>query len=201
MKKGIKNFMNVSLFLLAATLQLAASAALPEINMVPIPNQKKVSLRITNLKSAATLTFVDAKGEVLVKQQIKPLGSFDRLLDMESLPNGAYELKVSTDLAETVQPVEILGSTVELKEWKRKVYYAPIVRKEADFFDINWMNGRLGDLKVSILNQDGEVVFKDEFANVTKVERRYNTSKLEEGAYTVRLSTPYKTYYETLTID
>ncbi|MEN0003119.1 MAG: hypothetical protein AAF798_03210 [Bacteroidota bacterium] len=201
MKKIIQNSMNILFLFVFAALSLQAETGAPTIQMHTVGNQKKVAVKIDNLKLDATLTVKDDKGAILITKAINAAQSYEQVLVVDALPAGDYKVVITTKLAETVQPFEVLKSSVELKDWKRKVFYAPVVRKTDNFFDLNWMNGRLGDMKVSILDAAGQIVFKDSMDNVFKVEKRYHTDQLERGAYTLRLETDHKTYYETLKVD
>jgi SpoU rRNA methylase family enzyme len=201
MNKITRNFMNIAFLMFFTALTVGATDGIPSITMEAVTNQKKVAVQIENLNIAATLEVLDAEGMVLIKRKVSATDNFQQLFAVDALPAGEYRIVITTPTAETVQPFEVTKDAVELKDWKRKVYYAPTVRKVDQYFDVNWMNGRLGDLTVSIINEDGELVFKDIIANVFKVEKRYHTDKLDKGAYTLQLKTAHKTYYETLTVQ
>lgn len=52
-------------------------------------------------------------------------------------------------------------------------------------FSIQYKNSEKNNVRVSILNDKKEIIFTEEFRNVTSFKRPYNFSQLAEGEYTI----------------
>lgn len=199
MKDLKKPFLLSALFALLLHTQLTG-ADVPTITIRSIGFAKKVSLVVDDLASHATLQVKDLQGNILLEEGVKSVPQFAKVLNLEQLPAGNYRVVIITETRETIQPLKLTETSVEIDENQREVIYAPVVLCKNDNVDISMFNNRLTTVEVSIFAPNGDKVFTDTQRNVLKVERRYDTSKLEKGNYLVRVSTPQRTYYKDLIV-
>lgn len=159
---------------------------------------KKVSVELSGYGGAVTLNLQQANGEILLEEKIVPGGNFAKVLDLSQLPEGEYRLVVASELREAVQPLRITAADVVLRQELRREYFAPVARLKGRDLDLNWFNTQVATLEMAILEADGTELFSDTLRGVVRVERRYKLNDLRRGSYTLRMSTPYKTYYQTI---
>ena len=164
----------------------------------------KLSLIMEDMSTSteATISIEDVKGYVLLSEKVKKTSSFAKIFNLKNLPSGDYNIVINTQTRATIQPITLKGNTdIEIHTGKRKVIFHPVIRKNGSFLDISWLANRITSVKVSITAENGASVFEDTVKNVFKVEKRYNVAQLGKGLYTVRVKTPFDTYYEELIID
>jgi hypothetical protein len=161
---------------------------------------KKVSVELSGYGGAVTLSLQQANGEVLLQENIAPGGNFGKVLDLSQLTAGEYRIVVASELKETVQPLRITSADVVMREEYRREYFAPVARLKGRDLDLNWFNTQVATLELAILEADGTELFVDTLQGVVRIERRYKLNDLQRGSYTLRMSTPYKTYYQTIAL-
>jgi hypothetical protein len=180
---------------------LAAGVHLPEVVIKKLDNSRKVSVEIHNLKQEAIIRFTNANGQTLFEQKAPADNPrYARVFNLINLPDGEYYFIIATELKETVQPVQLTTNDIVINDFARTVHLTPMIMLGEEYVDVNWFNGRVGNLSFEIHNAAGAVIFSDKMKNVVKVERRYNIALLDKGEYQVVVNTPYKTYYKSLVV-
>ena len=200
-KNALRISMNVFFFLSMATLALA-TGEVPTLEVSTTTSAKKVSLKVKDLSiaSKAVITLRDAKKTILLEEKVAGIASYGKILNLEELPEGKYELSISTPTREIIQPVELTDDKVVVNATLQRTIFHPIINIKADYVDISWLGQQINTVTVEILNEAGGSVFKEKVTNVIKVEKRYDISKLRNGAYYVKVATPHKSYFERLVI-
>ena len=148
----------------------------------------------------ATISIEDEKGYVLLSEEVKRKSSFAKTFNFEKLPVGDYNIIINTQTRVTIQPITLKGNDIEIHTSKRKVVFHPVVRQNGSFLDISWLATRITNVKVSILAPNGSSVFEDNVKNIFKLEKRYNVAQLESGKYTVKVKTPFDSYYQDIVV-
>ncbi|MDX1665889.1 MAG: hypothetical protein R3350_01610 [Saprospiraceae bacterium] len=196
----IRHLLNLFFLLATATFGLASVASIPSVSIEKLGYGKKVSIVVEDVHSGAAFAVRDEEGVVLLRQKALKKGTFSRIINLDRLPEGNYELVISTRTKEVVQPFQIENGDLEINEKLRQQFFAPTVRMAGDFLDVNHLNQRIGDVELTLMDKSGEVVFTDQIDNVLTVERRYRLTQFKPGAYRLKINTPYKAYYEDLKI-
>lgn len=199
-KAIIRLTLNVALVLGAASLAFANSDV-PSIKIMKT-GLDKLSLVMEDLSlgTEATVSIEDTKGFVLISEEVKKTNSFAKVFNLKNLPAGDYKMVINTQTRKTIQPITLTEKDITVDVNKRKVIFHPTIRMNESFLDVTWLGNRISDVKVSISNEQGVVVFGDNIKNVFKIEKRYNVAQLERGVYTVRVKTPHDSYYEELVV-
>lgn len=188
--------------MLTAGVLLAGNGILPDIVIKKMDGTKKVSVAINNLKTDASINLIDQRGSTLASEEMEAgMKPAVKIFNLTKLPAGSYSFVVSTGNKETIQPITVTKDEVLVETGLRQVYLVPTIKVGDDYVDVSWLNGRISDLSVEIMDPRGATVFEDEMNNILKVERRYNIEQLDRGEYTMIVSTPYKTHYQKLKID
>ncbi len=193
-------FLIISLLASLATFATAANEA-DQLNVFikAVPGSQKVSVSLQGLRGETVIRLMD-QNEVLLLQQATTEPTFGKVLDLSGLKEGKYEIQISTENKEIVQPVMLEGTSVKVPSEWREVYFSPVVRVEGSTVDLSWFNGKIADMKVRISDLNGSIIYSEDINNVVKVEKRYNLSKVEHGDYIITINTPRRTYYENVTI-
>lgn len=184
MKAFQKIALNV-LFLFAFA-NLAIAGGMPRIQIRESASAKKVSVELEKLNAPATITLEDAAGNLLIEEKV--IGkSFAKTFNLSKLEEGNYSLVVNTGLIETVQPLTLTDAVLVLDATKRQEVYAPVINVGDDYVDLSFLNKRLSNVFVVILDADEAVVYQENITNALKVEKRYNLSRLPKGDYSVKV--------------
>lgn len=125
------------------------------------------------------VVITDAKGEVLINDEIKDAPG--KIYNLKSLANGTYNVAVSNSLRTINSSVAISGSNVSVIA--SSTTYKPIVTIKDGYFDVNALaQGRT--VTVSVLDAEGEV-FSTSYRNTAAISKRFVTTDLPAGEYTV----------------
>ncbi len=148
-----------------------------------------------------TLRIIDAKDELLFEEITSNKSNFRKTFDLGSLPVGNYFLSIDNGHKELVQPIYILKDMVYVYKKERVVFFYPVFKQTDDRLDFALLNtDDKSDVVFSVIDENGESVFREKLHNPLKVERRYNLSNLEGGDYVVRVDTRQKTYYKNIVL-
>ncbi len=161
---------------------------------------KQIVVELSGFSGTVLIMLSNEKEQALMEEKVPAGESFSKILDLSRLKPGSYFIQVVSELRETVQPLHITSADVILYEEQRMEYFAPTTQLTGRQLDVNWFNTRVATMEVAILDADGVEIFKDTLRNVVRVERRYNLSNLRRGQYTVRLSTPRRSYFQAIEI-
>jgi hypothetical protein len=189
----MKVFATVLTVLIATTAMFGVNNA-PEVSFMPIPAEKKFSLSINNLNEEANIRLQDEEGVILLEEQVQEKGSYSKIYNLNNLPEGTYYMSIRTQTKETVQPIKLTEQGVDVDANKRKNFFSPVIRSTNDHVDISLYNGKIADVKVSILDAGRDVVYEESLENVLLVQKRYSTKKLKWGNYIMLVQTPNDVY-------
>ena len=205
MKKILKNV------LLTPLLLVLLGASTGALNATPVSSlriekvstgYKQVVVELAGFAGPVSLQLKSEKEELLV-DEIVPVGAaFAKVFNLSQLPAGRYELFVGSTNKEVVQPLIVTEADVVLNEGQRREYFAPTALLRDRNLDLNWFSSRIaGQVEVVILDNAGTPIFRDAIKNVFRLERRYRLEHLPRGQYTLRITTPHKTYYQALDLN
>ncbi|MCB0630364.1 MAG: hypothetical protein R2824_18385 [Saprospiraceae bacterium] len=199
--KDLMKRMCLAIVLLGLGLTTYANNTNPDIRIATMADARKFTLELTNIDAGATtVTLYDAFGVALLQESVDK-NHYGKIFNMSDLPVGDYELVITTNNRDIVQPIELTYEGVEMDTNKRSVYFAPVVLTNKTKLDVSYFRGKMTDVQISIYDQHNGLVFEEDFDNVIKVERRYNLDSLPKGDYNVVVNTDFKSYFQTVTID
>jgi len=135
---------------------------------------------LQNLLSQVQKT--DASGTILINDDIA--GTQGKIYNLKALVNGTYNVAVSNTLRTINSTVAISGNNVSVIG--ASTTYKPIINIAAEYFDVNALTqGRA--VTVTILDAAG-VVFTQAYKNSATVGKRFVTTDLPAGQYTVMVT-------------
>ena len=140
----------------------------------------------------------DAAGHVLYSEAAEKTKSFSKSLNLANLDAGFYTLIVKKNLVKTIQPFELTGTSVKMSDTERKEKYLPNISQKGNKVDINVLLNKIADIKVSIYDLEGRLVFEEVNKQVNDLHKRFDLEKLETGAYLVEVVAGDETQYSTI---
>ena len=184
---------NVFVLLVALFATLTVNAA--DIKIETLNYGKKISIAFDPVIKEADIILKDLQGVILWDGKLDRKTAPTKVLNLEKLPDGKYEVIVNTPTRELIQPVTIAKAGIEVIQHERMEYFKPAVVAKRDFVDLTFLNSKPGDVTVKIIDFDGNVVHEENHEAALKVGRRYKVEDLLEGFYTLVLKTGTKSYY------
>jgi hypothetical protein len=150
---------------------------------------KKFYLSLENVSSQTSIKIFDNEGFVLIEEKANVSEPFEKIFNLENLKSGAYTLVIESDYKETVQPIMITSRGLIVDENKREEYFPAIIRQENSHVNVSLLNPTKSTVSFSIVNRQGELVFKEMLKDQLVVEKSYNLKQLAGGHYTVVVDT------------
>ena len=176
----------------------AASLRIEKLNT----GYKQVVVELAGFSGPVSLQLKSEKQEVLVEEYVPVGAAFAKVFNLSQLSAGRYELFVGSATKEVMQPLIVTDADVVLNEEQRREYFAPTALLRDRSLDLNWFSSRIaGQVEVVILDNNDTPIFRDVIKNVFRLERRYRLEHLPRGQYTLRITTPHKTYYQALDLN
>jgi cell division protein YceG involved in septum cleavage len=205
MKKILRNALLKTLFMAVFALTLSTLSATPAATLrieKVSTGYKQVSVELAGFAGPVSLMLKSEKQEILVNESVPVGAAFAKIFNLSQLPAGRYELHVGSETKDVVQPLTVTEADVILTEGQRREFFAPTALLRGRNLDFNWFSSRIvGQVEVVILDDNGVPFFKDAVKNVFRVERRYRLEHLPRGQYTLRFTTPHKTYYQSIALN
>ncbi|MEL7122451.1 MAG: hypothetical protein AAFO07_23600 [Bacteroidota bacterium] len=198
--KNLKNLLlTLSLFLMTVLTVNATTTSTVEVKVTQIGKTKTALVEITGISAESIIRLKD-ENDVVLLQQVANGTEFNKAFNFSQLTDATYDLIVTTQTRELVQPIKVADDQITANPSKMKTYYSPVVNVHESLIDLSWFNGKISSMKVQITDLNGSIVFADDIKNVFKVEKRYNMKQFRRGDYVVVIETPYKRYYENITL-
>lgn len=205
MTKILKNALLTPLLLVLLVTSATALCATPasSLRIEKVNNgYKQVAVELAGFAGPVSLQLKSEKEDVLVNENVPVGAAFAKVFNLSQLPAGRYELHVGSETKDVVQPLTLTEADVILIEEQRREFFAPTLLLRGRNLDLNWFSSRIvGQVEVVILDDNGVPFFKDAVKNVFRVERRYRLEHLPRAQYTLRFTTPHKTYYQTIALN
>lgn len=196
MKNPIIAFSKVSILVLALALSgvsAMASTMLPSIVIRPLTYEKKVRVIMHALTEPAEVQVLDNFGRVLLREKTAD-AAYARIFDLSKLEAGTYELVIKTGLRELLQPFAIEPKRLTMDTQDQRETFAPVFRNRNGAVDLVWMNRESAPVTVLIKNEAGDIVYTEDFGSRNRLEKRFDISRLDQGAYTMVLQTPNRLF-------
>lgn len=155
---------------------------------------KKFYLSLENVSSQTSIKILDHEGFVLIEDQANVAEPFEKIFNLENLKSGVYTLVIESDYKETVQPITVTSRALIVDEDKREEYFPAIIRQENAHVNVSLLNPTKSLVSFSIVNRQGELVYKELLKDQLVVEKSYNLKQLTGGYYTVVVDTSKGVY-------
>ena len=181
--KTVKEVIKTTAFILLSMAAFANPSA--EIQIVAQPN-KAFSIKTTNeAKEKVTISVKDYEGTLLYRDVISTERLNNRTYSMKELPSGQYMVKIKSASVIYLQPISVEGENVLIENEALKTLFAPTMRTHDNKVDLNMLCLGDFDLQIDIRDQDDNSLHTIEELVNGAVERRFDTTELTRGKYTV----------------
>ena len=161
--------------------------------------EKAIVVNLGNVqKENVSIVIANAQGEVLVNETIKDRINFVKRYNMSQLENGEYTMTITKKTVRTVQPFEITQKTLVMTEFEKKEKFLPVISFDKNKLDVNVLLGNYSNITVTILDNEGRKVSEDKNYVVLDLHKRYDMSKLPNGAYVIEVMAGDETFYQTV---
>ena len=198
----MKNFRVVLLVLLGFVGTFAVHAQKAHfVNIDAVPLEKKVSVVFSEGMRDGTINIYDQAGSIVWSENLEVSDLKGKVFDLKSLPNGDYEIVVSAENKELVQPFSIGFNSIALDATAKKAFFTPSFKVVDNKVDLTFLNSKIGNVDVSIIDASGNIVYEEAHKNILQLQKRYQLSNLNDGSYTMVVKTPQKAYYQRITLD
>ena len=195
----IKSLIFVLPLLLAGTLSASITNTL---KIETDANEKSIYLSFeANQSNVVKIQLRDKNEAILHQELVTNKIAFAKKFNLKNLPEGVYFLKVSDELKEVIQPIEISNSDLAIDPSTRMESYKPVYKYSNNKLDINLLAIDSEQISVVVFNADIQVIFTKEFKNEGKAfGERLDLNKLQRGTYTVKISAGNNTFYKTVEV-
>lgn len=192
-----------ALVLLMLPLLLMGSAIVakdsPVLTVSALSGTQKMAIRLTGIFTNSQLQVIDAQGEVLYEEAIAEGSSYQKILNLQGLPNGQYSLIIDAGNEEVVQPFIITRAGLRCDPSACKTFQAPEVKLLGRTVDVHWLLSGQDEVSFQLHLPSGEVVCEMSIAaGDQRLSRRFDLSALPAGDYVLHLSQQDKTWTNTI---
>ena len=166
-----------------------AAKASPVLTVSALTGTQKMAIRLTGILTSSQLQVIDIQGEILYEETIAEGSSYQKILNLQGLPNGQYNLNINAGNEEIVQPFSITRSGLRCDPTACKTFQAPDVKIKGRTVDVHWQLSGQDKVLFQLLRPTGEVVYETSIvAGDQRLSRRFDLSDLPTCDYTLQLS-------------
>ncbi|MFT6871789.1 MAG: hypothetical protein ACJAVN_000791 [Roseivirga sp.] len=197
MKKQITKAV-AAIVLLASGFLASANESEREISL-STENQKAVVLNMNNIKVGTHISLRDEHGKLLF-EDIADANQYGKIFNLSLLEKGELQLEIENDETLEVMSIEVTASSASIKAGSDQLFQKPIVKHNGESMKIYFGESEDG-MKVTVLDQYGDVAFKDKVEAGDGSLKRYDVSKLSSGKYNIQFTANGRSFYHTITLD
>lgn len=169
-----------------AIVAIATAVEKPKMNVIPLSAERAV-VSITNENAAYFELSINAEDGTMVyyKQSNKPLTDYQKIFDFARLDAGSYvfTLKVNDTRLSKNFSVNSKGINVGAS----KLRFDPFFKYENNVLKLSYLNFDQNNMKLYFYNNEG-LVHESKLGNDFAISSGYDLSNLEDGDYSVILS-------------
>lgn len=167
----------------------------PESHLLfTISAQTKGRLGIVNKSNQNLKVEIVGIDEIsLFNKKVSPNNNFFQVLDLSSMPNGEYCVRLTAGMDEIIEKkFNVQNGIASLVKKPKEV--SPVFKLDNNTsLLISYLNANLNSVSI-FLEKDEEVVFEDRNIVDMPLSRRYSLSKFPKGFYVVKLYSGGKVY-------
>lgn len=197
MKKQITKAV-AAIVLLASGFLASANESEREISL-STENQKAVVLKMNNIKAGTQISLRDENGKLLFEDKADA-NQYGKVFNLSLLEKGQLQLEIENEETLEIMSIEVTESAASIKKGSEQVFNKPIVKHNGDQMKIYFGESQSG-MKITVLDQYGDVAFKDRVKSSDSSLKRYDVSKLSSGKYNIQFTADGRSFYHTITLD
>lgn len=158
----------------------------PKMNVIPVTTDRAM-VSIENENPAQFEVSIEAENGDLVyyKQSENPITDYRKVFDFTDLEAGNYVLNLKVNDTSVSNEFSVSHKGIVIGE--KKMRYAPYFNYKEDVLQLSYLNFDKEPLKLKFYDENG-LVYQTELGRDFNIATGYDLSKLENGSYTVVLS-------------
>jgi hypothetical protein len=169
-----------------AVAAIATGVEKPKVNVIPVSSDRAI-VSIENENPAQFEVSIEAENGDMVyfKQTSEPVTDYRKMFDFKELEAGNYVFNLKVNDTKVSNEFSVSSKGIVVGE--SKMQYAPYFNFNNEVLQLSYLNFEQEPLTLKFYNSKG-LVYKTELGKNFNVATGYDLSKLEQGAYTVVLS-------------
>lgn len=194
--RNMKKVMLTIVMVMISTLAIANDKPTVKVKSVEAKTIAVVAYGYGAVKTDITLK--SGNGRVFYKETVSDGINYAKRLDMSEMPNGEYTLEVENNNTFTAIPVIVENASTVIKNADEVTIVKPTISVVGDKLNVAFADQVTKEVWVSIFDNDSNrLAFEKVSADHLK---RFDLSKLDNGQYTVRMSTEGKNFIQSLSL-
>ncbi len=180
MKKTIKNLLFVLMMLLAGFVNAADNLDLK------VNDQQNLIVELEEIEDGTILSLMDTEGEILFKNRFFEERSYKKVLDLASLPEGVYMLKLDKKYSLSTSIIHKKGEEIIIDKNAYEFVFKPSFEVSGDEVAFFLANPASKKVIVEILDKDGKLVGSTTSREYV-IKRILDFSNVNSGEYFVKV--------------
>ncbi|GAB5524529.1 MAG: hypothetical protein Roseis2KO_24010 [Roseivirga sp.] len=157
---------------------------------------KTVALYASGLGTSKTQVQLRDENGLILHQMVSDNNEkVAKRFDLNALPAGNYSIEVENETSFSTTPVQLTANEATVNTADQVVIVKPVVRQNGDVLDVIMPSEDTTMVSVVIYDSNMVPVYKETVDGTTEL-RRYDLSKLDKGAYRVRMRTQGKDFIQ-----
>ena len=151
--------------------------------------KKVLSVRISDAENTdATISIQNTEGVEIFTESLVGKAASLRKYNLQKLEIGQYTLIVKRKRSKLIQPFSVNIENIDVQMATRETLYTPTVVLKDRKLDVSAVSFGKPGISLTITDNLGTIVFEEK-SNIAILQKRYNLSKLPNGAYIVEVVT------------
>jgi len=193
---------NLNKILLAAAMVVASTFALandvkPNVK-VERSGAKAFAVIACGNNAETQIKLISENGSTIYSASSQTGESFGKRLDLNNLPAGMYALEVENRETYSSTPIKIGQDSAFVNAEEQITIIKPVINQNGEKIDIILPEDADAVTMISIYDAENRRLVKEALS--TEGLKRFDLSKLEKGAYTVRFQTKGKYFMQSVSI-
>jgi hypothetical protein len=146
---------------------------------------KMITLRVGSAQSEVTnIRLKNQFGQVVYSETVENVNGILKNFDLKHLESGHYKIELENTFNIEVLPITITWDSIKVAQNQFTTVHKPFFNlKDNGTVDFNYLNLSAKSISVTITNDKGNVIYKEDLGNSSDIEKRYDISSLEKGDY------------------
>ncbi|MDW5289487.1 hypothetical protein [Formosa sp. PL04] len=201
----MKKVMTLSICLLVTITSLASSFASNLSSNFDDRDKKEITLTLDDVKEGQLLSVKDVHGFVLYKKTFEKSGIVNNTFDFSALPDGTYFFEHEKAYQIKIIPFNVSFGEVTFDATGETIFYKPVVRIKDNHVYFSKLELAAENVDVTLYylspdNHEFKVLHKENFKDITNIQRVYSLSKKQSGNYKIVINANGRDYIENFTI-
>lgn len=139
-------------------------------------NEKAVTF-VINETQVVDVAIYSANNDVLYQKRTNAKKGTSKTYDLNSLPDGDYTLKMSTDLKVATYNIQIKDGYASVAEPVVTDLLSPVITKKDGFVTLNLVSVPKGALEVEVLDQERNQVYNKVFQGGAPLIKKFDVAR------------------------